>query len=365
MATVRGHRRGRNAALVLVTAAGLFGGAAVVPPAYAGIGCGTPLAVGDCTPPNTVLTGEPPSSTDADDATFTFTVDPQEAGDTFACKLDGPAPAAHDWTDCTDPAPPAGSSTGRRSYSGLTVGTYTFSVRASDHPNAGDPNVDGSPATYTWHVVDSPPPPDTSAPDTRIKAAPPRWLLFPFTRVRYAGDPDTTGFRCLLNGAAVRNCSYGQADIFGMKGRDYHFTVAAQDRAGNVDPTPAGTRWTVPVNNTFLHEYSRGWKEKSGRGYFEDSYSITQRRGAFVRQGQRKFRSVALVVTKCPDCGTVVVTLGSRVLRRIDLHAAKRKQRRLVRIASWHRPHSGTLEIRVTSSGKDVIIEGLGFSRRR
>jgi hypothetical protein len=335
-----------------------------VGPAYAGLNCGTPLQVGDCAPPNTVISREPPSTTASTSAQLTVAVDPQESGDTFECRLEGPAPAAHDWSPCTDPAPPPGTSTGRRSYSDLPLGTYTFSVRASDHPQVGSPNVDDTPATYTWQVTDSPTP-DTQPPDTDVTAAAPRWLLFPFVRIRYAGSSDTTDFDCRLNGDPVRYCSYGQADIFGMKGRDYRFTVAARDRAGNVDPTPAVDRWTVPINNTFLHEYSRGWKQKSGHGYFEDSYSITQRKGAFVRQGRRSFRSVALVATQCPDCGTLVVKLGSKVLQRIDLHAAKRRQRRLFPVASWRRPHSGTVEVVVTSSGKDVVVEGLGFSRRR
>jgi hypothetical protein len=333
-----------------------------MPSAQAGIGCGTPLAVGDCEAPNAVITAEPPSSTTSTSASLTAAVDPQETGDTFECKLEGPT-SAHDWTDCTDASPPAGSSTGSRSYSGLSVGKYTFSVRASDHPDSGGPNVDQSPATYTWDVVASPPPPDTEAPDTDITGGAPRWLLFPFVRVRYAGSPDTTDFACLLNGGPVRSCSYGQADLFGMKGRDYRFTVAAEDRAGNVDPSPAVERWTVPINNTFLHDYSRGWKQKSGHGYFEDSYSITQRKGAFVRQGKRSFRSLALVTTTCPDCGSVEVRLGSKLLERIDLRSGSRRQRRLVEIGSWHRPRSGMVEVLVTSSGRDVIVEGLGFSR--
>jgi hypothetical protein len=356
----------RAATLLAATLTGGFLAATVVTaPAYAGLNCGTPVAVGDCTPPNTIITAEPPSSiAPTTAASFTVAVDPQESGDTFECKLVDTSGIVQDWTNCTDATSASGTSTGSKDYGTLALGTYTFSVRASDHPPVGNPNVDQTPATYTWDVVDNPPP-DNDAPHTHFSARAPRWLLFPFVRVRYYGSSDTTDFACALNGRPqdVTDCSYDQADMFGLKGRDYRFTVAAIDSSGNEDLTPAVDRWTVPINNTFLRGYSRGWKEKSGHGYFEDSYSITTRHGASVQQGKRRFRSVVLVATKCPDCGSLEVRLGSRVLKHVDLHAAKRKQRRLIPIASWKRPHTGTVKVVVTSTGRDVIVEGLGLSR--
>lgn len=83
----------------------------------------------DTTPPETTITGAPPASTASTDATFQFTS--SESGSTFACSLDG-APAE----PCTSP----------RTYTGLSVGSHTFTVSATDA--AG--NVDPTPASSTW-----------------------------------------------------------------------------------------------------------------------------------------------------------------------------------------------------------------------
>jgi 3-deoxy-D-arabino-heptulosonate 7-phosphate (DAHP) synthase len=86
----------------------------------------------DTTPPDTTITAAPLAVSISRSASFSFTA--TEAGSTFACQLDGSA-----FAPCTSP----------RSYSGLTLGTHTFQVRATDR--AG--NTDPTPASYTWVVV--------------------------------------------------------------------------------------------------------------------------------------------------------------------------------------------------------------------
>lgn len=90
-----------------------------------------PQPAGDTTPPDTTITANPPASTTSTSASFSFTAN--EAS-TFECKLDAGSYAA-----CSSP----------KAYSGLAVGSHTFSVRATD--TAG--NVDATPATYTWSIT--------------------------------------------------------------------------------------------------------------------------------------------------------------------------------------------------------------------
>jgi hypothetical protein len=92
----------------------------------------------DETPPQTTLTSQPPASTTETAASLSFTS--SEAGSTFACQLDEGS-----WSSCTSP----------RTYSALSVGTHTFSVRATDSAS----NTDPTPATATWTVQAEPPPP--------------------------------------------------------------------------------------------------------------------------------------------------------------------------------------------------------------
>ena len=91
----------------------------------------------DTTPPTTSISSGPASSTTATTASFSFTgtdnVTPANLL-TFQCSLDSGAYSA-----CTSP----------QAYNGLSVGSHTFSVKATDQ--AG--NVDPSPATQTWTVT--------------------------------------------------------------------------------------------------------------------------------------------------------------------------------------------------------------------
>jgi len=92
---------------------------------------------GDITPPTTTISSGPASSTTSTSASFSFTgsdnVTP--AGSlTFQCSLDSAA-----YSSCTSP----------KTYSGLAVGSHTFSVKATDA--AG--NTDPSPATQTWTIT--------------------------------------------------------------------------------------------------------------------------------------------------------------------------------------------------------------------
>jgi subtilisin family serine protease len=85
----------------------------------------------DVTPPNTTITGRPPSPTRLKTATFRFTS--TQAGSTFQCRhMLGP------WTACASP----------KTYTGLKPGLHTFRVRAIDPAL----NMDPTPAVVTWRV---------------------------------------------------------------------------------------------------------------------------------------------------------------------------------------------------------------------
>jgi hypothetical protein len=90
----------------------------------------------DITPPETTIDSGPSGTVSSTSASFGFSS--SEAGSTFECSLDG-----NTFASCTSP----------RSYSGLSDGSHTFSVRATDA--AG--NTDATPATRSWTVNTVPP----------------------------------------------------------------------------------------------------------------------------------------------------------------------------------------------------------------
>ncbi|MBP8293839.1 MAG: DNRLRE domain-containing protein, partial [Caldilineaceae bacterium] len=85
----------------------------------------------DVTAPETLITSGPEATTTNTGATFSF--GSNEAGATFECALDGAA-----FAGCGSPIP----------YTGLSAGSHTLQVRATD--SAGNP--DPTPATYNWTI---------------------------------------------------------------------------------------------------------------------------------------------------------------------------------------------------------------------
>jgi hypothetical protein len=90
----------------------------------------------DTTGPDTVIDSGPPSTSDSNQATFSFfSIGADAAG--FQCKLDG-----GDWQPCTSPS----------SYRGLTEAPHTFRVRAVDDLG----NVDATEAVVEFTVLRNP-----------------------------------------------------------------------------------------------------------------------------------------------------------------------------------------------------------------
>ena len=93
------------------------------------------------TPPDTTITSSPASSTTSTSASFGFSS--TVSGSSFKCSLDGATAAT-----CSSP----------QSYSSLATGTHTFTVAATDSSG----NTDPTPASYSWTITSSSPPPSGS-----------------------------------------------------------------------------------------------------------------------------------------------------------------------------------------------------------
>jgi len=72
---------------------------------------------------------------------------------------------------------------------------------------------------------------------------------------------------------------------------------------------------------------------------------------------------IALVVTTCSTCGKVKVYLGSQLLKTVSLRSARTHKRVVVAVASFTSLRSGTIRVKVVSSGKKVLVEGIGVSK--
>jgi myo-inositol-hexaphosphate 3-phosphohydrolase len=172
---------------------------------------------GETTPgaPDTTITSKPANPTNSTSASFGFTSSVTSA--TFACTLDSTV-----FTDCTSPA----------SYSGLTDGTHTFQVRASDTNG-----TDSTPASYTWRV-------DTTPPQTTITSEPPTSTSTSASFTFSSSEETGSTFQCMLDDAPYASCTSPKA-YTGLTTGSHTFQVRATDAAGNTDASPASRTWTI------------------------------------------------------------------------------------------------------------------------
>jgi myo-inositol-hexaphosphate 3-phosphohydrolase len=182
------------------------------------IGAGTPTPQ----PPDTTITSKPANPTSSTSAQFSFTSTSTSA--TFACSLDSAA-----FANCISPV----------SYTGLSVGTHTFQVRASDQNGA-----DSTPASYTWTVDTTPPAGDTTPPETTITSGPPATSTSTGASFAFTSSEANSTFQCSLDGASRVPCTSPQT-YTGLSTGSHTFGVWATDAAGNTDATAATQTWSV------------------------------------------------------------------------------------------------------------------------
>jgi PKD domain/Bacterial TSP3 repeat/Right handed beta helix region len=178
----------------------------------------------DTVPPNTTIGSGPSGTTTVTTASFSFSS--SEPGSSFQCQLDG-----SQWTACTSPA----------AYSSLGAGGHSFSVRATD--SAG--NIDPTPATRSWSVeITSPPPPDTTAPETTISAGPSGSTTETSASLSFSSSESGSSFACKLDGGSYSSCTSPKS-YSGLSLGAHTFSVIATDAAGNADASPATRSWTI------------------------------------------------------------------------------------------------------------------------
>ncbi len=173
----------------------------------------------DTTAPDTAIESTPSALSNSASASFSFASN--EAGSSFQCKLDNGSFLA-----CSNPS----------NYSSLADGQHTFSVKAVDA--AG--NTDPTSAIYTWTV-------DTVAPMTMIDSGPPALSNSASASFSFHATKSGSSFQCKLDNGSFVACSSPQS-YNNLADGSHTFTVKSTDPAGNTDPTPASSTWTVDTS---------------------------------------------------------------------------------------------------------------------
>ena len=192
--------------------------------------------VGGGTNPQTDITSGPSGHVLSRDATFEFTS--SAAGATFECALDGVAFAA-----CSSPT----------SYSGLTTGEHTFSVRSKTSGGATDP----TPATRTFTVDDAAPPPSKAPPKIDVVSG----------KVKLAKSIQV----------ATITCGFGPCTLDSATAQ-----LKAGKKKATLTPTvsgPIAAGGTAPVMLTLKGKFFRAIKKK-GKGKVQVSLEASSPAGS-------------------------------------------------------------------------------------
>ncbi len=179
----------------------------------------------DTVTPTTWLTSAPAALSTTPSPSFGFSASETS---TFRCSLDG-APL----TACSAPW----------MLFALSDGAHSFLVIATDTAT----NVDPAGATHNWTI-------DATPPDTTLASGAPSGSTSQTSGTFTFSSPDPAAtFRCRPDLGPTVDCTSPQT-VTGLSDGPHSFTITAVDLAGNVDPSPATTGWTVdtvPPNTEF------------------------------------------------------------------------------------------------------------------
>jgi hypothetical protein len=178
----------------------------------------------DLTPPTATIDATPENPTPGPDVTFYFSAN-EEA--TFECSLQASG-EADDYASCAT----------QKTFIGLSDGSYTFRVRATDTVgHLGDP------VSYDF-VVDSTLV-DRIPPETTIISHPPETVEAATASFAYASSEPRSSFQCKLDGGAFEFCLASGITYHHLSAGPHLFEVRARDEKANIDPTPAAFAFLV------------------------------------------------------------------------------------------------------------------------
>ena len=301
----------------------------------------------DTIPPDTAIATGPAngSATKSTSASFTYYV---INGNAVQCKLDagvfGPCPFTNYVVV----------------YTGLAIGSHTFSIRGRDW--AG--NVDPTPASRTWTVDLTAPTVVKPGANVALRQLDPSGVP---VHIYWSGsDPGGSGIASyvlresidaggwnpvgLPSPAATALYSFIEPDV-----STHAFDVQATDRAGNVSARAAGTPFTTGLTDESYRPsvrfFGRGWTSA-----IDDAASGGTLRYATAAGPYAQFTvpagttSVGWVSTTGPDRGIATVWLDGVQVATVDLYSVEELHQeivfsRLVTAATAH-----TLEIRATGT---------------
>ena len=153
------------------------------------------------------------------------------------------------------------------------------------------------------------------------------------------------------------------SEVFaGTPGATYCFRAKTRDRAGNVSQAWSSSRCTaLPFDDRALTA-SGNWAKKTDALSYLDTYRQSSHKSASLSKTVTGKR-LALIATKCPGCGKVVITFAGKRVKEVSLAATTTQRAVVIPITTFGQVKKGTLKATISTSRKPVKIDGFGASR--
>jgi hypothetical protein len=303
-------------------------------------------------PPSVSITAKPAAYANSRTASVQFTAtdpDPSRHAFSFTCRLDGGAAQG-----CSSPV----------TLTGLADGAHTLTVTADDGAQSGS-------ASVSWQVDTTPPAASLTAPTTVAQAASSAHLAWTGSdtgsgvakyQVRYQRAAYSGGFGAWSTPTAWQNLTVRSLTSSALvAGYDYCWSVRAIDRAGNTGAWSRPKCTAIALDDRSLAR-SSGWTLRTGSVYYANTATTTTRKGAYLTRTHAAVDRIGLVATTCSSCGQVAVYVGSTRVGLVSLYSSSTHYR-VLKLLPVFGLRSGTVSVKVSSSGKLLAVDGLVLSR--
>jgi hypothetical protein len=282
----------------------------------------------------------------------------------YECQFYNSVTPPSSWDACTSPYV-------QQNLSEFTSVPYTFRVRAVDKNDQAIAACDSTPSLCvgTEQVQDQDLSPatavlkvDTTVPNTFLTRTPqddirPDWpvILTRSVQMVLNTNEGNAGFACTLNEKPLA-CAEGVLTLKGLKSGPQDFSSAAVDGAGNTDPTPSTTKFSVPDN--IKASRGSGWKRVRDAGGFDGDVVRTSKVGATLKiRGQRNVRELRLIAPAGPHFGRIEVRVGRSQWYPVNLAGKAARQKTYVVRDQYSPLQAGTITIRVLSLPRGGSVE--------
>ena len=145
-------------------------------------------------------------------------------------------------------------------------------------------------------------------------------------------------------------------------GSTYCFSERLRDGAGNRSDWSAQRCAAIPLDDPALTP-SAGWTSKERDGFYGGDALKAKARGETLTTEEVSGDQFALVATKCRRCGRVKAFLDGVLMEKVSLRSRRTRRSRVIALEQFAELKQGEVEIKVVSSDRKVLVEGLGVAR--